>query len=50
MNPLYFLFENFRTATEGFNVLAKIIIASVLLFIILASVFAILGVILAFIG
>jgi len=45
MNLLIVFFENFRAATAGLNVLAKIIIAIILFFIFFAVIFAITGVV-----
>jgi len=44
-NPLDIFIEKFNTATEGINVVGKIIIAIILFAILFAIVFAIFGVI-----
>jgi hypothetical protein len=45
MKPLNIFIENFKTATEGLNVLVKLFIALFLFFIIFAVSFAIFGVV-----
>lgn len=50
MKPLNIFIENFRTATQGLNVVIKLIIAIILFFITFAIMFAIFGVIRSFIG
>ena len=45
MKPLNIFIENFLTATEGLNVVVKLVIAILLFFIIFAVIFAIFGII-----
>lgn len=48
METMNVFIENYKTATEGLNVLAKVFIAVVLIFIFIAIAFALAGVILGF--
>lgn len=45
MKAIEILIQNYKNATEGFNILVKIIIAIVLAFIFIAVIFAVVGVI-----
>ncbi len=48
--PLDVFIENFNTATEGLNMLVKLIIAIILFAILSAIIFAVFGVVKSFIG
>jgi len=43
MNPFFIFLENYKTATSGFHFLAKLFILLILVWIVIASVFALLG-------
>lgn len=48
MDTLNVFIENYKIATEGLNILAKVFIAVVLAFIFIAIIFALAGVIMGF--
>ena len=43
MNPFHIFLENYKTATAGFPVLAKLFILLILAWIVIAAIFAVLG-------
>ncbi|UBZ05951.1 hypothetical protein LDL76_11295 [Salegentibacter mishustinae] len=43
MNPFYIFLENYKTATAGFHILAKLFILLILTWIVVAAIFAVLG-------
>lgn len=48
METLNVFIENYKSATEGLNILAKVFITVVLVFILIAIMFALAGVIMGF--
>lgn len=49
-NPFDIFIENFRNATEGLNVMVKLIIAIILFAILFAIIFAVFGVVRSFVA
>jgi len=43
MNPFYIFLDNYKTATAGFHILAKLLVLLILTWIVVAAVFALLG-------